>query len=257
MTPRRGLWYGLATLVVVGLSASFVVSLLVQQQATDVRSYPHDTVTAVDVVAPGAAVVIQPGPGGQAQVTENLRWFTDRPHVSQSFDPKTGMLSIQADCKSAKFLTGGGCSVELDISVPPTASVHAVSDSGATTVKQMAGPVDVQTASGAIESDGVSGQVSARADSGAITANALLSDDVAATATSGAITLDFAAPPATVTAGVTSGALDVQLPRGTQYRVVSTAGSGPADVDPGLSSTSAVDTVTTSSTSGEVAIGYR
>jgi hypothetical protein len=262
---RRGLWYGLATLVVVvvvGLSATFVVGLLLQQRATGVHTYPHDVVTAVDVDAPGAAVTVQPGPAGQAQVTQNLRWFSSRPHVYQRFDPHTGMLSVQADCKNAKFVTGFGigaeCSVQLTISVPPTASVHAVSDSGATIVKQMSGPVDVQASSGSIEVDDLSGPVSVRATSGSITANALLSAQVMATATSGAIRLDFAAPPATVTAGVTSGALDIQLPRGTQYRVAASHGGiGAVAVDPSLDSADAADTITTTSTIGAVTIGYR
>ncbi|MBF9070278.1 DUF4097 family beta strand repeat-containing protein [Streptacidiphilus fuscans] len=261
MTRRRGLWYGLAAvvvMVVVPFSASGVVAWLVQQQAVGTHGYAHARISDVEVVAPSATVRIHAVPAGQEAVTSTLQWVSSRPDVYQQFNPRTGTLSLSYRCNGLKFLSGVGCNVALDIAAPAQASVHVISDSGATTVTGMAGPVSVSTTSGSITLQGVSGPVTAKADSGYIEGDNLLARTVAATAFSGSIDLDFAAPPDSVTAGVDSGAVDVELPRGTQYRVqASSNDGGGVNVDPGLASASAKGTITATATSGAVDIGYR
>jgi hypothetical protein len=249
----------LVVVVVAALSATGVVTWLVEHHTVDTRDYPHSEVTAVQLFAPSAQVRIFAGQDGQAAVTEDLRWVVAKPVVTQQYDPRTGTLTVSASCDGLKFLggDGGGCDVELDIEVPATASVHAVTDSGSTTVSALTGNVDVQTASGDIELNGLAGPILARAAGGSIDATSLLSDQVSAQAWSGSVQLDFARPPSRVSARVTVGVVNIQVPRGSRYRVTAATSSGGRSVDPGLPSPTASGTILATATSGAVNIGYR
>ncbi|MEZ0065615.1 hypothetical protein ABIA32_001615 [Streptacidiphilus sp. MAP12-20] len=277
--PRRGLWYALAALVVVvtvAVSGTSVVTWLVEQHASHTTPYANSNVRTVKVDAPSASIRVVAGQDGTASVTENLSWVTSKPVVDQTLDPASGTLKIAVRCDSPeKFLGGGGCGAQLDIQVPAAASVLSQSDSGSTTITGLSGSVDVETSSGAIHLNNLSGEVRAQASSGEITGDSLQSAQVSAVAFSGAVSLDFAKPPTQVTAKVTSGAINLSLPRGSQYRITaSTYSGGDPAIDQGLAVTSppsapsapgatpaptsaSSGSITATATSGAIDIHYR
>ncbi|WP_037605111.1 DUF4097 family beta strand repeat-containing protein [Streptacidiphilus rugosus] len=260
---RRGLWYSLAAVVVVVVtlvSGGTVVTWLLEQHAQQTTGYTDRDVRAVQVFAPDAGVRIVSGPDRSASVTAKLTWVTSKPLVDVQLDAQ-GVLSVKVSCDSqGKFLAGfGTCSADVDIQVPPAASVDARTSSGAITVTALTGPVQARASSGAITLNNLSGDVDAQASSGAIEASGLTSTTVSATAGSGSVDLDFAHPPSKVTTSVTSGALSLALPRGSRYHVTASVGSGAgaASVDDGLASDSAPGLITATATSGAISISYR
>ena len=108
------------------------------------------------------AVTIRVGTGVPADTMELARRVAAHPPVER--DGATIRLRPPADAAERRAVT-----VSYDVQVPPGTRVLAVSESGATTVRDVSGAVSVRTQSGAIELARVGGTVEVTTGSGAVT----------------------------------------------------------------------------------------
>ncbi|WP_052442724.1 DUF4097 family beta strand repeat-containing protein [Streptacidiphilus neutrinimicus] len=260
MNRQKTVWWVLSAAVVVvvaAVSVSGLVAWLLREHHTGQTRYRAAEVKSVELDTGPGTVQVFPTTDSSASVTQNLSWVFSRPTVNEWLDRGSGTLHVDASCAYGMLLVGSSCDIRLDIAVPAATPIKAVDGSGQLTVTAMTGPVDAQAGSGEIDLEHVSGTVAARVGSGQISGSDLGSPQVVAKAGSGRIGLDFALPPATVTAAVSSGQASVSVPRGQQYRVTASAISGNTDVAAGLSSPTASATITVSVTSGEADVNYR
>ncbi len=251
---RRRAWQALALvngLVVALVSGLMWLSGFVQQHYHHTSVY-RQQLTSLTVGATSAAVEIDQGPVGQVTVAQQLTWTGTQPTVE--IDRAPGTMRIVVECDDHGLMSDFGCGAQLQIVVPPSASVTVSSDSGQIIARQLAGPLNVQSDAGDIELDGVSGRVQALTTAGPINGNGLLSGDVDAESSSGPIDLGFVGVPLRVRAKSTSGPITVNLPPGSHYRVSGGSTSGPRDVQNGLDDPSAVGSIRADSTSGPVDI---
>jgi DUF4097 and DUF4098 domain-containing protein YvlB len=105
--------------------------------------------------------------------------------------------------------------VAYQVRVPPDTKVVAVSDSGATTVRGLSGPVTVQTQSGAIDLGELGGTAEVTTGSGSVTADGI----------GGTLTVE------TASGGFTGRSLHAGLHARTRSGAISAAFVGPGDVD--------------------------
>lgn len=260
MDRQKRVWWLLSAGVIAvaaTLSAGTLLVWLLQQQSIHTDSYAADQVKSVQLTTGSAQVQVHPVTGATAQVRQSMQWIFSKPTVTVHFDPATGTLSVDAGCDGGVKFIASKCAVQLDITVPATAAIDSAGGSGQLSVTAMTGPVTAQAGSGEVDLSRTTGPLDIRVGSGQITGTELRSDKVNAVAGSGQVELDFAASPASVTAGATSGQVDVGVPRGTQYRVTTSVSSGDSSVDPAMSAPSATGTITVSVTSGEAAVHYR
>lgn len=259
MDRQNRIWWVLAAVVITvaaTFSAGTLLTWMLRKQSNHTDAYPADQVRSVQLNTGSAQVQVFPTTDGTARVTQTLQWVFAKPTVHESFDRSTGTLHVDATCEGSKIL-GSSCGVQLDIALPAATAIDAETGSGQLHVGAMSGPVTAQAGSGEIDLSRTSGPLDVRVGSGQISGTDLQSGKVTAQADSGEVNLGFAAPPASVTASVTSGQASVMVPRGTQYRVDTTTTSGFAQVDPSLAASSASGTITVSVTSGEANVGYR
>ena len=259
MDSQRTTWWVLSALVIVAMAAvtvGGVVTWVLQERHTQTNTYTSSAIRSVELNAGPAMVKVSPTTGGTASVTQDLRWVFSRPTVEERLDD-TGTLHIDASCVYGKFLGGRSCDVELTVAVPAGVPIFAGGVSGTLDVSGMTGTITAQGGSGEIDLERDTGAVDVQVGSGRISGTDLRSSQVTAKAASGEIDLDFALPPASVTTAVSSGQASITLPRGSQYRVVSSVMSGQSSIQSGLASASASSTVSVSVASGEADVSYR
>lgn len=105
--------------------------------------------------------------------------------------------------------------VAYQVRVPSDTKIVAVSDSGATTVRELSGPVTVKTQSGAIELTELGGTAAVTTRSGSVTADGI----------SGTLTVE------TASSGFTGRSLHANLHARTASGAISAAFVGPGDID--------------------------
>ncbi|SEM15790.1 DUF4097 family beta strand repeat-containing protein [Streptacidiphilus jiangxiensis] len=258
MNRQRTIWWVLSALVIV-VTASVTVSGLVtgilQERHTQTDTYTASAIKSVELTTGSASVRVVPTSGGDATVTQEMRWIFSRPTITERLDPATGTLHVDAGCEGGKIL--GHCDVRLTVAVPAGVPINADGGSGTVDISGMTGPITAQGGSGEIDLERDSGTLDVQVGSGQIVGTSLQSQQVTAKAGSGQVELDFALPPASVTAEVSSGQTSITLPRGQQYRVSSSVATGVSNVEGGLASASASSTVKVSVTSGEADVSYR
>ena len=253
MTPRRA-WYGVAVLtaLVVALTSGVtLVSRLTAESRSSSRAYAD--VSALDLHLSGGTVTVSRGPVRRATVSEHMHWTTTRPTVDVQQTGST--LHVTVQCDDFGLFSKLGCRVDVRIQLPPLASVRSVAGSGRTIVQGLAGPLDLTSASGEIDLQNVTGAVQVHTASGPVEATGVRSSRVFGQSGSGPLHLAFALPPKDVQLQSSSGPIEVELPRGSHYRV-SGDSSGPRDVVDGLAQDSAPGSVAVNTGSGPVDIGY-
>lgn len=193
-------------------------------------------------------VTVRASSGPAVTVGRELHWRGDkRPDVIETVEGQT--LRLTYKCQNPN------CSVDYDVRVPATVEVHAETSSGNVDLHGMTGPVVVQTTSGDVTLDGISGDITLKATSGDVNSAGLAARQVTTSTTSGDVTLEFAAPPETVSARGTSGDLTITVPPGRPYAVQVRTNSGDRRVTVEQSPT-AQGKIDAESTSGDVTIGY-
>ncbi|MGW7454735.1 hypothetical protein [Streptomyces sp. NPDC054787] len=191
-------------------------------------------VSALEIVGGDAHVTVSPradhGVGYRAVVS----WSLKAPVIEESWLGDT--LRLTPHCPGGGFwLTGGGgCSVELGVSVPVGLPVKVTAGSGLVSLSGLAGPVDAQVDSGRIEATGLRGALRAEVASGRLRATDLASPQVDLRVGSGGADAAFVTPPDQVAGQVGSGSLTLTVPAATRFRVHCEAGSGRCEVPDAL-----------------------
>ncbi len=120
-----------------------------------------------------------------------------------------------------------------------------------------AGSTTIRVSSGDVELSEVGGPLVVESSSGSITGAGLDSAAVAATASSGEVTLDFATAPDEVDVDVSSGDVELTLPTGGgPYRLDVATSSGDQEIEVPTDAASA-RTVAVEASSGDVAVRGR
>ncbi len=208
-----------------------------------------ERVSRVEIELDSGDVVFSPATGEVVSVSRRLRWRTDKPVVTETFEGATMRVSV----KCPRF---GTCDVDYGVKVPAAASVFVRTDSGDITLTGMTGGADVRADSGNVRLDGAAGTVRAETDSGNIDGSGLLSGDLVAKADSGNIALTFVAVPATVDARADSGNVTLTVPQADGgYRVRADTDSGRRTVTV-TESADATRTIVATADSGNVTVRH-
>jgi hypothetical protein len=192
--------------------------------------------TALELTGTSGDVRIVGGAApGTMEVTRHLHWgmMQGEPATKEQVNGQT--LSIDSAC-------GGGfmsmCSIDYDVRVP---------DGAAVTLGLGSGNINVSGAIGALKAETGSGNVDA---AGVRSTNAVLRTG------SGNVDLSFAAAPMNVDLRTGSGNVTMWVPKGDNYAVDVTTGSGNRSVDVDTSQSSS-RTIHVETGSGDVRLAYR
>jgi DUF4097 and DUF4098 domain-containing protein YvlB len=159
-------------------------------------SYQVDQpVTALVVDARAAAVTIEAG-SGPVSVTERYRYSDTKPATAHKVDGQTLRLT-ESGCGNDNVR----CETEFRVRMPSGSSAQVTAQAGAVRVNGLSGDVHVTTQAGAVEGTGLS------------------AGTVVVQTQAGAMTLEFAKPPATLQATTQLGAVTIRLPQDTAYAV--------------------------------------
>lgn len=204
------------------------------QTETGRQSHPEQ-ITRLEIDSDSGDVVVRPGAGRGAVVQHTLRWSGTKPELTEVV--QDGALRITARCPDGDG--GDRCQADLTVTVPAATAVRTQLGAGGITVSDLAGDQDLGSSAGTV------------------TASGLRAPTVTARSRAGAVELEFAAPPQSVDAESSAGAVRVFVPReGPVYRVQATTNAGKVDVqvpdDPG-----AGPGITARSSAGSVTVGYR
>ncbi|MET0191521.1 MAG: DUF4097 family beta strand repeat-containing protein [Pseudonocardia sediminis] len=189
-------------------------------------------VDRVEIEADTGSVSLRPGPQGSAQVQRTLRWTgEEKPEYTQSVSGTT--LTITARCPVADER----CSTDLVVTVPPAAASRTTVSTGDIAVDDLTGAQDLT------------------ASTGRITGTGLGAAPVAARATTGQVSLRFAAAPPSVDAEATTGNVDVRVPVGPVYQVQAQVTTGNSRVE--VADTPGADhRISARSTTGNVSVTH-
>ncbi|MFF4338309.1 DUF4097 family beta strand repeat-containing protein [Kitasatospora sp. NPDC001540] len=239
----------LACAVLVG--AAVTGALLVRQETAQERTY-FEPVGQLDIDTGAARVVVRSGGTDRVVVSERIGWALWKPAVAERID--AGTMSLSVHCPEARIPQG--CSVSLEIQVPPTTTVHARSGSGQTEIVGLSGSVSAETGSGQIQLSEVSGPIWARSGSGQIIGTGLSASRAQLSSSSGDVTLQYDRPPDEVSTRLASGNLVLQLPDDrNRYRIDLSLGGGSQAVDQSLQDVDSPRLLDVTAASGTVTIG--
>lgn len=172
---------------------------------------------------------------GTMEVTRHLHWgmMHGQPATREQVNGQT--LTISSDC-------GGGfmsrCSIDYEVKVPDKA------------------PVALGLGSGNIDLSGVSGDLKAQTGSGNVNVRDLSSTNVVVRTGSGELDLSFTTAPMNVELRTGSGNVTMWVPKGDNYAVGVTTGSGGQNVDVDTSQSSPRK-ILVQTGSGNVDLRYR
>lgn len=192
-------------------------------------------------------------PKGTVSIDRLLTWSRTKPTFNEFWDGDT--LRISVHCVKADWWWSDNCSIDYGVRVPSDVAVEIETTSGDIEVTGTTGAVKVTSTSGGVDLADLTGPVTARLTSGDLTTDNLSSTTLDTEVTSGDVRLHFDVVPRSVAARVTSGDVTVLVPAG-DYRVDVDTVSGDERVTV-PDSTIAPNTITVTSTSGDVEIGYR
>jgi DUF4097 and DUF4098 domain-containing protein YvlB len=192
--------------------------------------------SALDLTGTSGNVrVVGGAAAGTIEVTRHVEWgiMHGQPATSEQVNGET--LKIDSDC-------GGGfmsrCSIDYEVKVPDNAPVTLGLGSGDVQLFGSLGAVKVQTGSGDVEANGLG------------TTNAVIRTG------SGDLDLAFATAPSQVDLRAGSGDVSVWVPKGDNYAVDVTTGSGDQNVDVD-NSQSSPRKILVQTGSGDVDLAYR
>jgi hypothetical protein len=186
----------------------FDATLITKLDVSTIRGSIAVVAGGSDRVHITAIVTVRVAWDSPANSVELARQVAKAPPIER--DGSTIRLRPPTDSAQSRAVT-----VSYEVRVPPGLEVETNSDSGATTIRGLTGPVRVHTQSAAIELGGLKGPVSATTGSGAVSAEDL----------SGAITVT------TSSSGVTARRIGSSLQVRTNSGEVDAELSGNADVD--------------------------
>lgn len=211
---------------------------------------------AVQIDGTSAAVALRGVETEEAAADLQLSWYaSERPVVEDAWDGQAWSVDLGCRHEGIPLWFAPGCGIDYDGEVPRDSAVEVSLTSGSVTVRNIDGAAELQTTSGSINAYELSGDLTAASTSGSIHGADLTSDNVAAEETSGDITLDFAQAPGQVEAETTSGNIEVLVPEGQSYRVLTDSSSGEVSIDV-ATDPDAESTIDLRTTSGSITVGY-
>lgn len=250
-TRRRSGWLVAGIVVaaiLVAVCALSALGLSARRSQTQDHTYRH-TVDRVVVDVGSGDVTLGPGDAGRVAVHRRLTWSWSQPRIVETWSGNT--LTVHYRCPGVNL--GPGCGVDYGLRIPAGTIVDVHTGSGEIRVRDMAGPLTLDSGSGDVAVSGAGGTLSLHTGSGDVNASGLTATRASARTGSGDVTLRFTGAPATVTAESGSGDVRVYVPADTPYRVATHTGSGQVDVrvptDPDASAS-----ITVRTGSGDVTI---
>lgn len=205
-------------------------------------STPHVARTGLDVLSDNGAVTIASATGESVSVAYTIRAISqDRANATNVSLTRAedGSLLVRINWPNGKRRGNEGC--ELNISVPETAWVRAITTNGAITCTGMEGTAELRATNGEITLANHSGPSKLRTTNGAIRSSAV-SGDVQAETTNGSV--DLSAIGGFVIAQTTNGDVAVKLAPDSKgpLKVTTTNGSVKVSLSGGFSGNLKVST---------------
>lgn len=209
-----------------------------RHSATLADAHVTGPVKNLQVDADDGHVVVTAGSGDGVTIHRVVHYESDTPHPGQQLTE--GTLTFNKGCSR--------CRVDYDLTVPAGVSVRARTDggrinikgvaaadtgsnSGSLTVGHVTGNVSASSDSGSITLQDVGGAMVTTSDSGSVYATELHSPTAKASSDSGAVQMEFTAPPRSVRVNSDSGSVRLALPGHDPYNVDIGTGSGGKHVD--------------------------
>lgn len=215
-----------------------------------------ETPETVVVEGTGANVELVGAEIGEATADLTLSWYAnERPAVTDEWDRATWTVDLECRRAGIPLWFLPACGIDYAGLIPAHVDVEVSLGSGPATVRNTSGSVDLRTTSGSIDAYDVVGDLTASATSGSILGMGLASGNVAATADAGSIFLEFADAPSEVQAATASGNIEVLVPRGQSYRVLTDSAGGRVNIDV-ATDPDAESTIALRTTSGSVTVAY-
>jgi hypothetical protein len=162
-------------------------------------------VSTVAVTSHAGNITITGGTGPAISVTQEADYSRIPPTTTRTVSGST--LTVTYSCPVQVI-----CGVAYALQVPRGVAVR------------------VRAGAGAVRLAGLAGTVTAKADAGLISATSLAGASVSLTTDVGGISASFAAPPVTVQASATVGAITLHVPGTASYKVTADAHVGKATV---------------------------
>ncbi|MFG2877060.1 hypothetical protein ACGFYU_19035 [Streptomyces sp. NPDC048337] len=191
-------------------------------------------VTALEIVAGGADVVVTPRADQEVGYRAELSWSLKAPVIEESRLGDTLRVTPHCPGEGSWLTAGAGCSVQLWVTVPVGIPVKVTAGSGQVYLSGLGGAVDADIGSGRINLTAVRGPLRARIGSGSLVATGLTSAEADIRVGSGRAAATFLTPPDHVTARADSGRVALTVPAATRFRVTCEATGGRCEVPPGL-----------------------
>jgi hypothetical protein len=237
-----------------GLAAGSVTAQFFEQHTVLTDTVAAPVTRLVTDTDTGDVRVHAGSPGQPVQITRTLKWSFWAPR-SQWTDVG-GTLTVTGGCSGGGW-HWGGCSVDLDVTVPAGTAVQLTSTTGSIAIAGLAGDLTATSSTGDVTISGTGAhRVVARTDTGDVTVTSTGNDStVQADTGTGDVSLSFAAPPASVTARTDTGDVTVALPPGSGYLVQTGTDTGTAstEVSKDAASTHRIDARTAT---GDVLVRY-
>ena len=164
-------------------------------------------------------------------------WYYSEPIVDTSRQDSDLFVDLSCSVAGIPVWFAPTCRIDYAARVPASSGAHVELTDGAVTVRGLRGDADLRTTSGNVEMID------------------MMSDTATAETTAGRISLEFTRVPSRVEAASTAGAIEVRVPRGPAYRVVTESSSGSVDV--GVTTDPAAGSIIDlSTTSGGITVTY-
>ncbi|WP_300343867.1 DUF4097 family beta strand repeat-containing protein [Nesterenkonia sp.] len=251
---------GLLTAALLAVGAFLTWSLLagggMSEQTGQASLSSGQTPETVAIDGAGADVELIGTQTDEATAELATSWYaSERPAIEETWEDQTWSVDLGCRHQGVPLWFAPGCGITYDGTVPADSSVEVSLTSGAVSVENIGGAADLQTTSGSITAYDVSGDLTAEATSGSIRGIGLTSDNVTAQETSGSISLEFAEAPAQVRVSTTAGDIEVLIPRGQNYRVLSDTSSSVVSIEV-ATDPDAGSIIDLRTTSGNITVAY-
>ncbi|MFR9723020.1 DUF4097 family beta strand repeat-containing protein [Streptomyces sp. MS19] len=170
---------------------------------------------------------IRPADTAQIEVT---RRFSGRsligtgPEATWEFEDDT--LTLATDCGLL-----GQCDVRYEVLVPRNLALAVEGDNGKITATGFDSALEIRTDNGAISVEDAAGGLTLSTENGELRATGLTSGRVDARSESGRVQLSFITAPERVETATDNGAVSIEVPDDTTYKVTTTTDSGDIRTD--------------------------
>jgi hypothetical protein len=238
------------TLLAIALGALTVVGWLGYRTETQTQVY-RQPITELKIDLGTGNLTLAPGSDNTVTVTRRLHWSFRKPTFEERWDGQ--QLTVTQNC-TGFFAPGPNCGVDYTVQVPAGITVQAVTDTGDINVRDIHGPLDLQTSTGDVSATGASADLTVRSNTGDVLV-AGASAHVDASTNTGNVTLHLTAPPQAVSARSDTGDVMITVPQGGVYKVQTNVDTGDANVAVTRSDT-ADRTITAATNTGNIDISY-